>query len=108
MRTCGRICVTPYAVEAHSGVSKTGCRCMGWLKSGTGIVMQPCERLPWRGVKHMGLPLRNKGRASWVSLDLTTATMGKRMWLWRGHIRCPHRLLTTKDTSDEPRRQDGH
>ena len=33
--------------------SKTGCRRMGLLKSGIGIVMQPCERLPWRGVRNM-------------------------------------------------------
>jgi hypothetical protein len=38
------ICVTPYVVEEHSDGSKTGCSCMGWLKSGTDIVMQPCER----------------------------------------------------------------
>ena len=34
-------------------VSKTGFMHTGLLKSGTGIVMQPCERLPWRGVRHM-------------------------------------------------------
>ena len=61
------ICVTPYVVEERSGVSKTGFRHMGWLKSGIGIVMQPCERLPWRGVRHMVFPIRNKGTASWVS-----------------------------------------
>ena len=48
-RTYGMICATLSVVEERSGVSKTGCSCMGWLKSGTGIVMQPYERLPWRG-----------------------------------------------------------
>jgi len=36
--------VTPYVVEEHSDVSKTGYSYRGWLKSGTNIVMQPCER----------------------------------------------------------------
>jgi hypothetical protein len=43
-RTYGMICATLSVVEERSGVSKTGCSCMGWLKSGTDIVMQPCER----------------------------------------------------------------
>src|SRR5712691_1241556 len=108
MRTCGMICVTLYVVEEHSGVSKTGFKCMGWRRIGIGTEMKRYERLPWRGVRHMGLPVRNKGMASWVSLDATPATMGKRMGSCRGHIRRPRRLPATKDTSDEPRRQDGH
>jgi hypothetical protein len=38
------ICVTPYAVEVHFAGSKTGCSCMGWLTSGIGTAMEPCER----------------------------------------------------------------
>ena len=33
---------------------------MGLLKISTGIVMQHCERLPWRGVRHMVFRTRNK------------------------------------------------
>jgi hypothetical protein len=40
------ISVTSYAVEEHSGVSKTGFRRMGLRRHGIGIVIQPCERLP--------------------------------------------------------------
>ena len=47
------ICVTPYAVEERFDVSKTGCRCMGWLRIGIGTEMQRYERLPWRGVRYM-------------------------------------------------------
>ena len=46
VRTCGMICVTPYVVEERSGVLRIGFRRMGWLRHGTGIVMQHCERLP--------------------------------------------------------------
>jgi len=53
MRTCGMICVTPYVVEEHSDGSKTGCKCMGWLRIGIGTEMKRYERLPWRGVRHM-------------------------------------------------------
>src|SRR5574341_796775 len=40
MPTYGMICVTPYVVEEHSDVSKTGCRRVGLLQIGIGIVMQ--------------------------------------------------------------------
>ena len=80
LRTCGMICVTPYVVEARSGVLRIGFRRMGWLRRGTGIGMQHCERLPWRGVRSMVLPIQNKGGASWVSLNTTPAMRGKRLW----------------------------
>src|SRR2546421_11926802 len=75
MTTCGMSCVTPYVVEEHSGVSKTGCRHMGLLRIGIGTEMKRYERLPLRGVRHMRLPIRNKGTASWVPLDSTAAMM---------------------------------
>src|SRR5262245_56134558 len=60
MRTCGMICVPPYAVEEHSGVSKTGCRRMGLQRCGIGTEMKPCERLLWHGVRHMVFHTRHK------------------------------------------------
>ena len=54
------ICVTPYVVEEHSGVSKTGFRRMGLLRIGIGTAMQHYERLPWRGVRHMVFRLQRQ------------------------------------------------
>ena len=53
------ICVTPYVVEARSVTSKTGFMHTELLKSGIGIVMQPCERLLWRGVRNMAFRTRH-------------------------------------------------
>jgi hypothetical protein len=44
MRTYGMIYVTPYVVEERSDVLRTEFRHMGWLRIGTGTVMQLCER----------------------------------------------------------------
>jgi hypothetical protein len=55
------ICVTPYAVEERSDGSKTGCRCMGWLRIGIGTEMKRYGRLPRRGVKPMIFPILSRG-----------------------------------------------
>src|SRR5216683_1853498 len=68
-----------------------------------------CDAIRGRGAfRRFKDRIQVNGMASWVSLDATPATMGKRMGSCRGHIRRPRRLPATKDTSDEPRRQDGH
>jgi hypothetical protein len=54
------ICVTPYVGEARSVTSRTGFMHTALLKSGIGIVMQPCERWRWRGVRHMAFHIRHK------------------------------------------------
>ena len=52
------ICVTPYGGEERSDVSKTRCRCMGWLRNGIATGTTRYERWRWRGVRHMGLRIQ--------------------------------------------------
>src|SRR6266702_2575176 len=90
MRTYGMICVTPYVGEARFVTSKTGFMPTELLRIGIGTEMKRYERLPWRGVRHMELPIRNKGTASWVSR------------LYTGDDRQPHVVMPWVMTAFSP------